>query len=301
MAGASLTTVAVTALGPAIWGTTYVVTTELLPPGRPILAAALRALPAGLLLTAIGGRLPTAGWRAKTVLLGSLNFALFFTLLFTAAYRLPGGVAATLGAAQPLIVTLAGALVLGRIPSRTSVAAAVAGMGGVALVVLGPAAALDALGTAAGLGGAVSMAMGTLLVQRFGRPVPLAAFAGWQLLAGGVLLVPVALVVEGVPRSLSAANVAGYAYLAVLGGIVAYLLWFRGIERLGASSAAFLALLSPVVATVVSFVQGASLTAVQVLGMAVVFGSVAVGTRAGAAATARTRRRRAVLHRPVTP
>ena len=36
-----------TMLAPAAWGLTYVVTTELLPPGRPLTAAALRALPAG--------------------------------------------------------------------------------------------------------------------------------------------------------------------------------------------------------------------------------------------------------------
>ena len=44
---------ATTALAPAAWGTTYLVTTELLPPGRPLLAGALRALPAGLVLAAV--------------------------------------------------------------------------------------------------------------------------------------------------------------------------------------------------------------------------------------------------------
>ena len=44
---------AITALAPLSWGTTYLVTSELLPPGRPLLAAVLRALPAGLLLLAL--------------------------------------------------------------------------------------------------------------------------------------------------------------------------------------------------------------------------------------------------------
>ncbi|MBC8090808.1 MAG: EamA family transporter, partial [Pseudonocardia sp.] len=42
----------VTALAPAVWGSTYLVTTELLPPDRPLLAATVRALPAGLVLLA---------------------------------------------------------------------------------------------------------------------------------------------------------------------------------------------------------------------------------------------------------
>ncbi|XOT98280.1 EamA family transporter, partial [Alcaligenes pakistanensis] len=38
---------ALTALGPAIWGSTYIVTTEILPPDRPFIAAFLRCFPAG--------------------------------------------------------------------------------------------------------------------------------------------------------------------------------------------------------------------------------------------------------------
>lgn len=41
-----------TALAPLIWGSTYLVTTEFLPPDRPFTAALLRVLPAGLLLLA---------------------------------------------------------------------------------------------------------------------------------------------------------------------------------------------------------------------------------------------------------
>ena len=43
------TDVLLTAIAPAIWGSTYLVTTELLPQGYPLTVAMLRALPAGLL------------------------------------------------------------------------------------------------------------------------------------------------------------------------------------------------------------------------------------------------------------
>jgi probable blue pigment (indigoidine) exporter len=49
--------VLITALAPAIWGSTYIVTTELLPPDRPFTAAVLRTLPAGLLLVVYSRRL----------------------------------------------------------------------------------------------------------------------------------------------------------------------------------------------------------------------------------------------------
>ncbi len=38
------------------------------------------------------------------MVLGALNFTIFWAMLFVSAYRLPGGVAATVGAVQPLIV-----------------------------------------------------------------------------------------------------------------------------------------------------------------------------------------------------
>ena len=46
------TAILATALAPLIWGSTYLVTTEFLPPNRPFTAALIRVLPAGLLLLA---------------------------------------------------------------------------------------------------------------------------------------------------------------------------------------------------------------------------------------------------------
>ena len=98
------TDILLTALAPAVWGSTYLVTTEALPAGYPVTVAALRALPAGLLLLALTRCLPPRAWLGRVFLLGGFNFALFWTLLFVAAYRLPGGVAATLGALQAMMV-----------------------------------------------------------------------------------------------------------------------------------------------------------------------------------------------------
>ncbi|WP_188589375.1 DMT family transporter, partial [Achromobacter denitrificans] len=125
-----------TALAPAIWGSTYVVTTELLPQGYPLTVAMLRALPAGLLLLAAVRVLPQGIWWLRALILGALNFSVFWALLFVAAYRLPGGVAATLGAIQPLVVILLARALLGTPVRSLSVAAALAGIVGVALLVL---------------------------------------------------------------------------------------------------------------------------------------------------------------------
>lgn len=95
---------ALTAIVPMVWGTTYIVTTHLLPEGHPLFAALMRSLPAGLIALAISRRLPRGSWWWKSLVLGTLNMGAFFPLLFVAAQHLPGGVAATLGAAQPIVV-----------------------------------------------------------------------------------------------------------------------------------------------------------------------------------------------------
>jgi probable blue pigment (indigoidine) exporter len=267
-------TVMITAIAPALWGTTYVVTSELLPPGRPLLAAALRALPAGVLLVATTRRLPQGSWWWRAAVLGTLNFAIFFSLLFTAAYRLPGGVAATVGAVQPIVVMALAFTVLGERPVATKVVAGFVGLAGVGFLVLDGDARLDAVGVAAALAGAGAMATGTVLVQRWGQPVGTLTFAGWQLTAGGVLLVPIAIAVEGRPEALTVANVAGFGYLAAVGGAIAYALWFRGIERLGARNATFLSLLSPVVATTIGVIAGDRLTVWQLAGATAVVASI---------------------------
>ena len=95
-----------TALAPAIWGTTYIVTSQFLPPDRPFIAALLRVLPAGIALLLWSRQFPQRGEWWKLIITGILNIGAFQALLFIAAYRLPGGLAAVIGAIQPLLVML---------------------------------------------------------------------------------------------------------------------------------------------------------------------------------------------------
>ncbi|MEX5721239.1 EamA family transporter [Geodermatophilus maliterrae] len=274
-----------TAVAPATWGTTYVVTTEWLPPDRPLLAATVRALPAGLLLLAVGRVLPRGTWWLKAAVLGVLNIGAFFALLFVAAYRLPGGVAAVLGAAQPLLVAVLAVPLLGQRLRPRSLLLGVLGIGGVALIVLSGPVRLDPLGIAAGLAGTASMGTGVLLTKRWGRPVPVLAFTGWQLTAGGAVLLPLALAVEGLPPALTGTHAAGLLYLATVNTALAYALWLRGIGGLPADRVSFLGLLSPVVATVVGWlVLDEGLTALQLAGTVLALSCVVLAQRADAGA-----------------
>lgn len=263
-----------TAIAPVIWGSTYIVTTELLPQGYPIHVAMLRALPAGLFLLLLVRQLPQGVWWTRSFILGALNFSFFLCMLFVSAYRLPGGVAATVGAIQPLIVIALSRVFLGSPLKLMAIVAGLAGIGGVALLVLTPNAALDPVGVIAGLAGAVSMAFGTVFSRYWQPPVSPLAFTAWQMTAGGLLLVPVALIFEPPLPSLTLTNWLGFIQLGLVGTALTYVMWFRGISRLGPSAVSPLGFLSPAVAVLIGWiVLGQSLGLLQILGIVVVLAS----------------------------
>lgn len=272
----SVSTVALTGLGPAIWGTTYLVTTEFLPPDRPLLAATVRALPAGIVLLAIGRTLPRGIWWWRAMVLGVLNIGAFFYLLFLAAYHLPGGMAALVMSTQPMFVLVLGAVVLKDRIRPVHIATCVLGIVGVALLVLGPSAALDTVGVLAGVMGAMCMALGIVLTKRWGRPsdVTLLSFTGWQLVFGGIVLLPITLMNETLPK-LTWGNTVAFLYLSVIGAVVAYALWFRGISCLPAFVVSLLSLISPLCASALGYVfLGESLQPLQLMGAAVLIAAI---------------------------
>lgn len=261
---------ALTATVPMVWGTTYIVTTHMLPEGHPLFAAMMRALPAGLLGLLIARQLPHGSWWWKSLVLGTLNMGAFFPLLFLAAQELPGGVAATLGAAQPIVIAFLAVAILHEKLSVWRVGWGVLGMIGVALVVLGPTAAMSPVGIFAGIGGAVSMGTGVVLTKKWGRPegVSPVGLAGWQLTAAGLVLLVPALVVDRVPPSIDGTAWVGYTWLGIVGALITYTIWFAGIRRLPVTATALLGLLSPLVATILgALIAGEALTPIQLLGL----------------------------------
>lgn len=264
-----------TAIAPAIWGSSYLVTTEFLPADYPMHVAMLRALPAGLLLLIFVRRLPKGIWWLKVFLLGGLNFSVFWWLLFEAAYRLPGGVAATVGAIQPLIVIFLARRLLGTHIRTISIIAALSGMVGVALLILKPETTLDPIGIMAGFGGALSMALGVVLSRKWQPNVSLLTFTAWQLTAGGLILLPAALLMEPALPTLTSKNIAGLLYLGIIGAAFTYVIWFRGIARLQPSIVSTLGFLSPTTAVILGWlVLGEYLNLWQALGLIIVLFSV---------------------------
>ncbi len=264
-----------TALAPAIWGTTYIVTSQFLPPDRPFIAALLRVLPAGIALLIWCRRFPLRNEWWKLIVTGILNIGAFQALLFIAAYRLPGGLAAVIGAIQPLLVMMLAWGVDRQRSPWVAVLSAVTGIIGMALLLLSPHTVLDPLGIMAAFSGAVSMALGTWLSRRWAISLPVVALTGWQLLIGGVVLAPVAWLVDPPLQWVTWTQAAGYLWLCVAGAMLAYGLWFRGISRLPSVAVSALSLLSPVTAVLLGWIcLGQKIEGVALVGLIVVLLSV---------------------------
>jgi len=267
------------ALTPIIFGTTYLLTTEFLPPGRPLLAALMRSLPTGLVLI-IGSRIPPKRWMARFFVLSVLYASGLFPLLFLAAYRLPGGVAAVINSLSPLLVIVISVPLLSSQIRGIQIIAGIVGTAGVALLVLQSNARLDVVGLIAMAGAMIMFSFATVLTKRWGRPEGMSSIGvtGWTFLLAGLTLLPFTLIIEGLPQQLTARNIAGLIYLVLISGIVAYALWFWGLERLSASAVTFLTLLNPVTAALLGWVVlDQRLNSWQLVGALLILVSVVLG------------------------
>lgn len=266
------------ALPPAIWGSTYLVTTELLPPDKPLMAAVLRILPVGLVITLMTRYRPDRSQWGKLLVVSLLCMSLLHWPLFVAAYRLPGGLAALLVASQPLLIMIMGWLLFGtRTPLHVAIGVFI-GLGGVAMILIAPSRlAWDTVGIAAALLAACSMALGILLVKRWQLAIPTLAFTGWQLLLGGLILLPFALAFELPFQQLETNHLGGYFYLAVIGTLLPYFLWYRALRHLEPVLITAFLFFSPISAMLLGYlVLDQALTLPQIAGAIAVFAGILI-------------------------
>ncbi len=75
-----------------VWGTCYAVAQYTVPNFPPLLLALIRALPAGLLFLAIKPSFPKFEHHRSLAILGLINIAIFFALIFVMATTLPAAI-----------------------------------------------------------------------------------------------------------------------------------------------------------------------------------------------------------------
>jgi probable blue pigment (indigoidine) exporter len=280
----------VTAIAPVAWGSTYLVTHRFLPAGYPLYGAVIRALPAGLLLLAVRRRLPYGPWWWRSLVLGTLNMGAFFALVYLAAQLLPTSVASTVMATSPVMMMLVAWAVIAERPRPAALLGSGVGIAGVGLMVLTRAANVDVWGVLASVGAMTMSSFGYVLAKKWGGQVDLLASTSWQLIAGGVLLVPVAVAVEGAPPALHGSAVAAFGYVTVVATALAFAAWFAGLRHLGAGTVGLIGLLNPVTGVLLgTTIAAEALTAQQMAGLFLVLIGILVGHPAASLVARRLR------------
>lgn len=227
----------------------------------------------------VATRLPVprdrASWAAFAVM-GLLNNAVPFTLIFWGQTRIDSGLASILNATTPLFtVLLAHVVTLDERLTWSRLAGVLLGMAGV-VVIIGPQelAGLggDLAGQLAVVGAAFSYACAGLWGRRFrGRP-PMVTAAG-QVTMSALMMIPLVAMVDR-PWSLpppSTASVAAVLTLALVATALAYVLYFRILAVAGATSLLLVTFLIPPVAILLGVVVlGERLAMADLAGMALI-------------------------------
>lgn len=268
----------VTAIAPVAWGSNYFVTHQFLPADFPLYGAAIRALPAGLLLLLVRRTLPHGSWWWKSLVLGTLNVGAFFALIYVAAQLLPTSVAATIMATSPVVMMLLAWSALADRPRVAQLAGAGIGIAGVGIMVLDGGASVNLGGVLASVAAMTMSSLGYVLAKKWSRDLDVFSLTSWQLVAGGLVLLPFAVAVEGTPPALDAPALLGFAYVTVVATAVAFAAWFTGLRHLSAGTVGLVGLLNPITGVLLgAIVAGESLGTPQLLGIVLVFLGILLG------------------------
>jgi drug/metabolite transporter (DMT)-like permease len=216
-----------------------------------------------------------------SALVGTLLAAGGNGLVTVAERDVPSGLAAVLIASVPLWIVVFRAVAHDRVPRRTLLGV-LAGFAGVALLLLpgnrpsgvslGPALVIIGAAASWGFGSFIS---GSLPLPRDGLVT-----AGWQMLFGGIVLVIAGAAAGEHVGTPSAESAWAWAYLVVVGSLVAYTSYTWLLRNAPISKVSTYAYVNPVVAVVLgALILGEHVGAITIAGTAVIVASVAAIVR----------------------
>jgi len=269
-----------TAIAPIAWGSNYFVTRQFLPLDYPLWGSTLRALPAGVILLALARSIPRGAWWWKSLVLGALNVGAFFVLIYIASHLLPSSIAATIMASSAGVLLLLAWPMLSERPTWTATLGAAAGFAGVCVLLLDGSGAVNPIGVLASVVAMLMSSVGYVLTRKWAARESTIAITAWQLVAGGLLILPFAAILEGAPPTLDGPALAGFAYVSVIATAVAFFAWFSGLRHLPAGTVGLIGLLNPLTGVLLGTLMAAEpFGARQLMGAGLVVAGVLVGQR----------------------
>ena len=273
-----------------LWATGFVVARLSAPHADPLSFLAIRFPIAGLLFAGIAAALgaPWPGRKAAfhAAMAGAfLHGGYLGPVYWAVAHGMPAGVSALIVGLQPLMTAILAAWIVKEAISLRHWIGLAVGILGVALVVwpklqMGMTGGITPLTTAVNVFGALSIAFGTVYQKRFATALNLASGGAWQYVGATAVVLGFALAMEDFhfDGSFNAWFALGWSVVVLsLGAITLLMLLIRhgGVARV--SSLIFLV---PGVSALMAYgLFGETLSAVQIIGMAVCAGAVLIVTR----------------------
>lgn len=260
-----------------MWSSAFTSARILVTNAPPLTVSAIRFLIAGtivLLLARMTGqslRLTRSQWRL-TVVFGICQNALYLGLNFVAMQWVEASLAAIIAASLPLWVGLSGWLIWGEKVPPLGVIGLFAGIAGVALI-MGTRlnAGVDPLGVLLCVLGALALTFATLSVRGASSGGNILTVIGFQMLVGSAVLWIPALALETWHVSWSVQVAAAFLYTIFVPGILATILWFWLVRRIGATRAATFHFLNPFLGVAIAAVLlGEALGPLDIVGVAVI-------------------------------
>ena len=260
-----------------MWSSAFTSAKFVVADAPPFLALSVRFLLSGVLACGIAlmlgqsARLTRRQW-GLVVVFGLCQNALYLGLNFLAMTRIEGGLAAIIASVLPLLVAAGAWAVDGERPAPLGLVGLALGFGGVAVVMGGRlTGGSDALGIGLCVLGALALAVATLAVRGASGGGNLLMVVGLQMLVGALALAPVAALFESweAVRWTSPMLIA-FAYTTLVPGVLATLVWFTLVRRIGPTRAAAFHFLNPCLGVAIAWaLRGEPLGPADLLGVGV--------------------------------
>ena len=264
-----------------IWSSAYATARVIVADAAPLLSLAIRFTISGALALAVGLalgqrlRLTPAQWRA-TLIFGLCQNAIYLGLNFVAMQWIEASLAAIIASTMPLLVAALGWMLFGERIRPLGIVGLLTGMAGVALIMTarmqGGAAPL---GLALCLIAALALALATLMMRGASSGGNLWIVVGLQMWVGAALLWVAALGFEPWRLTASPAWMLAMAYQIVMPGIVATVLWFGLVARIGAVKASTFHFLNPFFGVLIAAVLlGEAVRLTDMIGVVIVMAGI---------------------------
>lgn len=248
-----------------LWGTSFVAIEVGLHYFPPLLFAGVRYAVAGAIVlgyaAVVADRWRPSGrdeWLGVAVA-GTFVIAAYHGLLYLGELRISGAVAAVVVSLAPVLTAVfAASLLPNERLGPIEIGGFALGIVGVVVVADPTAAGLGSaavVGVALAFAGAVAFSLGAVLLRPLRTDLPIAALQGWAMVIGAGQLLVAAVAIGESPAAIvwNQTSVASLAYLTLLSGVIAFLLYFALLDAVGPSQIHLVGYAEPVVAAVGSW------------------------------------------------